>query len=100
MASSSASQGFTSMEPDAPATKRDLNEMAEAIMEDVGRRFDEVNGRFDEVNGRFDGVNGRFDEVNGRMNAVDGRFDKLETLLRLVAVRVGITEPEIEEALQ
>ena len=79
MASSSASQGFTSMEPDAPATKRDLNEMAEAIMEDVGRRFDEVNGRFDGVN---------------------GRFDKLETLLRLVAVRVGITEPEIEEALQ
>ena len=81
------------MEPDAPATKRDLNEMAEAIMGDVGRRFDEVNGRFDEVNGRFDGVNGRFDGVNGR-------FDKLETLLRLVAVRVGITEPEIEEALQ
>lgn len=79
MASSSASQGFTSMEPDAPATKRDINEMAEAIMEDVGRRFDEVNGRFDGVN---------------------GRFDKLETLLRLVAVRVGITEPEIEEALQ
>ena len=60
------------MERDAPATKRDLNEMAEAIMGDVGRRFDEVNGR----------------------------FDKLETLLRLVAVRMGITEPEIDEALQ
>ena len=60
------------MQPDAQATKRDLNEMAEAIMEDVGGRFDEIGGR----------------------------IDTLERLLRLVAIRVGITEPEIEEALQ
>ena len=60
------------MQPDAQATKRDLNEMAEAIMEDVGGRFDEIGGR----------------------------IDTLERLLRLVAIRVGITEPEIEEALR
>ena len=67
------------MQPDAQATKRDLNEMAEAIMEDVG---------------------GRIDEVGGRIDKVGGRIDTLERLLRLVAIRVGITEPEIEEALQ
>lgn len=72
MSSSSASRGVTSLDPDAPATKRDLNEMAEAIMGHVDSRFGQV----------------------------DARFDKMERLLRLVAINVGIPESEIDEALR
>ena len=72
MSSSSASRGVTSLDPDAPATKRDLNEMAEAIMEHVDSRFEQV----------------------------DARFDKMERLLRLVAITMGIPESEVDEALR
>lgn len=79
MASSSARREPTSLQPDAPATKRDLNEMAEAIVTDVRGQFGEVRGRFGEVR---------------------GQIDKMERLLRLVAIRVGIPEPEVDEVLR
>lgn len=69
MSSSSASRGVTSMHPDAPATKRDLNEMAEAIMEAI-------------------------------MGHVDNRLDKMERLLRVMAISMGIPESEVDEALR
>ena len=52
------------MHSDAPATKRDLNEVAEAIMKHV-----------------------------------DNRLDKVERLLRMMAISMGIPESEVDEAL-
>ena len=76
MSSSSASRGVTSLDPDAPATKRDLNEMAEAIMEAI------------------------MGHVDSRFEQVDARFDKMERLLRMMAISMGIPESEVDEALR
>ena len=70
------------MHPDAPTTKRDLNEMAEAIVRDIR----------DEMNERFDGMGEEIADVK----------DKLvqhEALLIIIAHKLDIPEADIDRAL-
>lgn len=74
--------------PTRYVTIAELNDMAEAIMEElqsfraaVEERFGVIEARFGVVDARMDNIEGRFDRLEARFDGMDGRVDGLEARL-------------------
>lgn len=63
------------------ATIAEVNDMAEAIMEELHRFRAVMEERFGVVEARIDNIEGRFDRLEARFDGMDGRVDGLETRL-------------------
>ena len=77
--------------PTRYATIAELNDMAEAIMEElhqfkavVEARLDNLEGRFDRLEARFDGMDGRVDGLEARLANVEGALFVIGQVLRKV----------------
>lgn len=70
------------MNSNAPATRKDIDDVIELITSFVGAvdtRFNTLEGRFDKLEGRFDKLEGRFDKLELQMVQVLERLDVLES---------------------
>lgn len=67
--------------PTRPATIAEVNDMAEAIMEELYRFKAAMEERFGVVEARLDNIEGRFDRFEARFDGMDGRVDGLEARL-------------------
>ena len=67
--------------PTRYVTITELNDMAEAIMEELQRFRAVMEERFGVVEARIDNLEGRFDRFEARLDGTDGRIDGLETRL-------------------
>ncbi len=70
--------------PTRYVTVAELNDMAEAIMEELHQFKAVIEARMDNLEGRFDRLEARFDDVETRLANVEGALFVIGQVLRKV----------------